>query len=386
MNRRSAMKSKLPLLRGKGPTILLAATLALFSFAAAFAQQGAVTAAAPSEFSVALRQISAAGRLADLRWADFSDYRVHVTNFYASADYAPAWLINNEPTQQAQTVIDVLKQAPTEGLNAEDYDGSRWADRLARLRQSPTPADQARFDAALTVCAMRYISDLHIGRINPQHFKFNLDVSTKKYDLPVFLRDKIANSADVRAALDQVEPPFAGYKRTLQALQQYMDLSQQDDGEQLPVPIKPIEPGGVYAGVPRLTRLLRLLGDIPNGAAPDSSSLYAGPLVDGVKHFQSRHGLTPDGRLGAQTVKQLNVPLSFRVELALGAVPIPSTAHRSEYPRISPANLQRGRHDRSHDERDRGQGLSARNSRLRKGHEVRGLPSVLERAAQHPTF
>jgi murein L,D-transpeptidase YcbB/YkuD len=155
---------------------------------------------------------------------------------------------------------------------------------------------------------------LHIGRVNPQHFKFNLDVSAKKYDLPAFLRDKLIQGADVRAELDQVEPPFAGYKRTQRALQQYMELSRQDDGEQLPVPAKPVDPGGTYDAVPRLTRLLRLLGDLPNGAAPENSNIYAGPLVDAVKHFQARHGLGPDGRLGTQTLKQLNMPLSFRVE------------------------------------------------------------------------
>ncbi|MGA8490701.1 MAG: L,D-transpeptidase family protein, partial [Terriglobales bacterium] len=221
---------------------------------------------------------------------------------------------NNDPSQQALTVIDVLKQADSKGLNAEDYDGSRWADRIARLRQSAAPADRARFDAALTVCVMRYISDLHIGRVNPQHFKFNLDVSAKKYDLPSFLRDKLIHGADIPAELDKVEPPFAGYKRTQQALQRYMELSLQDDGEQLPVPAKPVEPGSSYDGVPRLMRLLHLLGDLPESAASESSNVYAGSLVDAVKHFQSRHGLTPDGRLGPQTLKQLNTPLSFRVE------------------------------------------------------------------------
>jgi murein L,D-transpeptidase YcbB/YkuD len=161
---------------------------------------------------------------------------------------------------------------------------------------------------------MRYVSDLHIGRVNPQHFKFNLDVSAKKYDLPAFLRDKLIHGADVRAELDQVEPPFAGYKRTLRALQQYMELSRQDNAEQLPVPAKPVDPGGTYDGVPRLTRLLRLLGDLPDGAASENSNIYAGPLVDAVKHFQARHGLGPDGRLGTQTLKQMNTPLSFRVE------------------------------------------------------------------------
>jgi L,D-transpeptidase YcbB len=161
---------------------------------------------------------------------------------------------------------------------------------------------------------MHYLSDLHIGKVNPQHFKFNFDISPKKYDLPAFLRDKLIHGADVRAELDQVEPPFAGYKRTQSAKQQYMELSRQDDGEQLPVPAKPADPGGTYDGVPRLTRLLRLLGDLPDGAASENSNIYTGPLVDAVKHFQARHGLGPDGRLGIQTLKQLNMPLSFRVE------------------------------------------------------------------------
>jgi murein L,D-transpeptidase YcbB/YkuD len=293
---------------------LLLVTIGCLVWAAALGSQVTHAADASSEFAATLRQIAAAGQLPDLRWPDFSDYRIHVTNFYEATNYAPAWLNNDEPTQQAQTLIEVLNQADAKGLNAEDYDGSRWADRLARLRQSPSPADRAHFDAALTVCVMRYVSDLHIGRVNPQHFKFNLDVSAKKYDLTAFLRDKLIQGADVRGELDQVEPPFAGYKRTQGALQQYMELSRHDDGEQLPVPAKPVDPGGTYDGVPRLTRLLRLLGDLPDGAASGNSNVYSGPLVDAVKHFQARHGLGPDGRLGTQTLKQLNMPLSFRVE------------------------------------------------------------------------
>jgi murein L,D-transpeptidase YcbB/YkuD len=311
MKDRSATKSWF-LLRSTCLIVLLAAAAAVDS--STIGWQAASADDASSEFSATLRGIAASGRLPELRWPDFSDYRVHVSNFYESSGYAPAWLRNNEPTQEAQTVIEVLKQADSKGLNAEDYDGPRWADRLTRLRQSPSPADQARFDAALTVCAMRYISDLHIGRVNPQHFKFNLDASQKKYDLPVFLREKVINSVDVRAELAQIEPPFPGYKRTLQALQRYMELARQDNGEQLPIPAKPVDPGSSYEGAARLTQLLSLLGDLQNSAAPGSSSLYVGPLVDAVKHFQERHGLTPDGRLGAQTLKQMNTPLSFRVE------------------------------------------------------------------------
>jgi len=263
--------------------------------------------------SAALRQIADAGRLEDLRWPDFSDYRQHVRNFYEPAGYAPAWLRGTQPTPQALAVIAILQKAEAKGLAAEDYDGSRWAARLQRLA-SASDQDRARFDIALTVCTMRYISDLHIGKVNPKHFEFGLDVEHKKYNLPDFLRQRLIAAPDPGPVLEAVELQFPGYLRTKQALARYLDLARQDDGEQLPVPAKTVAPGSPYPGVPRLGRLLRLVGDLPQDAQlPADPNLYDGPLVDAVKRFQRRHGLQPDGRLGAQTVKMLNVPLSFRL-------------------------------------------------------------------------
>lgn len=262
-----------------------------------------------------LRELVTAGRLSDLRWPDFSDYRDLVKNFYESDHYSPVWQRNNQPSQQAKEVIEALQRADSKGLNSEDYDASRWPQRLTRLQSSGSPGDHARFDAALTVCLMRYISDLHIGRVNPRHVNFNLDVGSKKYNLPSFLREKIVSGENIQTALGAVEPPFDGYKRTQKALQHYLELSRQDDGERLPVPANPVEPGGVYAWARRLARLLSLLGDLPPGSAvPENSNLYDARLAAAVRHFQERHGLVPNGRLGAQTIKQLNVPLSFRVQ------------------------------------------------------------------------
>jgi L,D-transpeptidase YcbB len=84
--------------------------------------------------------------------------------------------------------------------------------------------------------------------------------------------------------------------------------------------MKPVEQGGHYAGVPRLIRLLTLVGDLPGGPVLADSDVYDAALVAGVKRFQTRHGLEPDGRLGKGTLAQLNTPLSSRVrqlELAL---------------------------------------------------------------------
>ena len=272
-----------------------------------------VTAAAPasSESKNVLREIVAAGRLDDLRWPDFPDYREQVKAFYETSGYDLAWVHDNQATPQAVAIIDNLRQADAKGLHAEDYDGSRWDGRMKQLSQS---AEAARFDVALTVCLMRYISDLHLGRVNPKNFNFGLNEKKSHYDLPQFVRQDLVNGQDIKGALEKVEPPFLGYKHTQAGLRRYMELSSQDDGEQLAVPSKALQPGSQYAGVPRLTRLLRLLGDLPADAVVPDGDVYQAPLVDAVKSYQIRHGLSPDGRLGPETVKQLNTPLSHRVE------------------------------------------------------------------------
>jgi hypothetical protein len=150
-----------------------------FGLLSAFAQQSGV-----SDVPTQLRAIGSAGQLAELRWPDFSDYRGHVNNFYGPAGYAPAWIRGDQPTPQALAIIDILTQADSQGLYPDDYDASRWPVRLAGLQKPHAARDTAIFDAALTVCLMRYISDCHIGKINPEHFKFGLSVEAKKYDLP----------------------------------------------------------------------------------------------------------------------------------------------------------------------------------------------------------
>jgi L,D-transpeptidase YcbB len=270
-----------------------------------------------SDGQASLRGIIQAGNLSELRWPDFSDYDKHVQKFYESYGYSLAWIRGTQPTAQAQELISVLLQAEQKGLTAEDYDGPRWGDRLAKLKPAtlqPSEADAVRFDAALTVCVMRYISDLHIGKVNPKHFEFGLDVEAKKYDLPDFLKEDVVDSSDVAGVLAKVEPPYPGYQRTIQALHSYLEFAKEYDGNQLPAIQKTITPGDSYSGVPQLIKLLRLVGDLPADASvPADETAYQAPLVDAVKSFQRRHGRTPDGRITAQTLADLNVPLTNRI-------------------------------------------------------------------------
>jgi murein L,D-transpeptidase YcbB/YkuD len=270
----------------------------------------ALTCAALTQPS-SIQSLISAGQLNEMRWPIFRDLQTSLREFYQPAGYAPAWVQGATPSPQALAMIDLFRNAWKKGLEPEDYDASRWNGRLHSLQNSNS--DASVFDVALTVSTMRYVSDLRIGRINPKHFQFGLTVEQKKYDLAKFLRDQLLPASDISAVLDAIEPPFATYRRTEQALTRYVQLAREDDGEKLPPPPKPIDLGQTYAGVPRLVRLLTLVGDLPPGTQPHDSQIYDSTLAEGVRRFQRRHGLDDDGRIGPATIIQMNVPLSDRV-------------------------------------------------------------------------
>jgi murein L,D-transpeptidase YcbB/YkuD len=263
-----------------------------------------------------LRAIVAGKSIADQRWPNFTDYRQESQQLYAATSYAPVWVHDGQATPQALAVIAALEASQQKGLNPEDYDALRWPPRLGALKTAPGDADTvAHFDAALTVSAMRYISDLHVGRVNPKHFEFGIDVEQKRYDLPQFFAHQLLGAGNVAQVLNQVEPPYLAYQRTEVALQMYLALAAQDHSLPLPEVQKTLVAGDSYAAVEGLAQRLYLLGDLPQSALANiEPGIYDGGLVDAVKRFQFRHGLGVDGRLDEKMLHQLNMPLNFRVQ------------------------------------------------------------------------
>jgi len=262
-----------------------------------------------------LRTLTSAETLAVLHWANFDDCRQNVQAMYEAIHYTPAWVREGQATPQALAVISALEDSQHKGLNAEDYDASQWPARLVALKAGSGNADTvAQFDAALTISAMRYLSNLRTGRLNPKPVGFGIDLNQKHYDLPQFLSQLVLTASNVQEVLNEVEPQYLGYKRTETALQTYLTLAAQDHSQPLPVPLQTVHIGDTYSSVAQLGQRLRLLGDLSQNAAVNSDgTAYDKPLADAVKHFQAHHGLNSNGELDKETLRQLNVSLSVRI-------------------------------------------------------------------------
>jgi len=262
----------------------------------------------------ALHVIVDSGRNADLRWPDFTPYRTDVAKLYETSGYSLLWVQNGRVRPQGLAVIELLQNADAKGLDPEDYDGSRWQGRILKLGQKPSEQDLASFDTALTVSAMRYIRAVYCGRVNPKEFKFQLDMGWVQLSLAEFIQTQVMNENDPAAEIQKLEPPFLGYRKLLALLPVYEAYARQDDGEKLPTVTKTVRPGQPYPGLARLGRFLQTIGDISRGAQLNpNATTYDGVLVEGVKHYQDRHGETPTGNLDPRTINELNTPPAVRI-------------------------------------------------------------------------
>ena len=250
------------------------------------------TRSAPKSDSYAdkLKPIVESKHIQVMHWPNFADYESQVQTFYDDRNYEVAWVDTKsdgslQPSAQATAFMQAFRDAAKKGLNPEDYDASLWAGRVRKLA-AKNDEDVATFDAAMTVCVMRYISDLRIGRVNPTHFNFDIDTADKKYDLPEFVSDNAVDADTVPKLIASVEPDSDLYRRTEEALAKYLQLAQEQaatPGLQQPLPTvaKPIAPGGSYPAAEALEARLQLEGDMAGGPAwpPPGSTAPPAPAA-----------------------------------------------------------------------------------------------------------
>jgi murein L,D-transpeptidase YcbB/YkuD len=189
------------------------------------------------------------------------------------------------------------------------------------------------------------------------------------------------------------DPSYPRYQRTLLVLQKYTQIEKEEVADPLPQVKKPVAARQQYEATGKLVRRLQFLGDLPPSlSVPENSLDYSGAVAEGVKHFQLRHGLDSSGKLEAQTITELNRPMSDLVEqlrLMLERfrwmphsfaqppiiVNIPEFVWRAHDSSLHPASPDHacGRRTRS----------AHTDASTRRGNEIPGLLALLECAPEH---
>ncbi|MGZ8157919.1 MAG: L,D-transpeptidase family protein [Methylobacter sp.] len=245
-------------------------------------------------------------------------------SLYKMSNHQLLWLGNADAEKNITGALDLLASAATQGLKPQNYDTETLRQKLPlALKLKPDAYKElALYDTALSISLLRFLHDLHYGRVNPQGINFNLKLREKKLiDLPLLIKNSLAQHTLAELPLS-VEPKLKQYQKLKQALANYRQLAASAPPFKLDMK-ETLHPGESHPQIAELRRFLTTVGDLPEdktASSAENPTLYTDAIVTGVKTFQKRHGLTADGQIGKGSVAALNVPLSQRVtqvELAM---------------------------------------------------------------------
>ena len=265
-----------------------------------------------------LRDLVRSGHHTELHWATFADIRPELERLYGRAHWEPLWVAGGRPTPAATQLIARLAASDSLGLDPADYDAA-WLGRaghdLAARSGTSSPSERARFDVGLSVAAIRFVSALDRGRVNPRvaHAQFFIPRPSRAPEAAV---DSLRRAELQGGVLRRLQPSLLHYQLLKNALARYRALERDSSLAMPPELPRDLKPGARLPQAARLRRRLTATGDYgPRGARPKAraDTLYAVDLVDGVKHFQRRHGLEPDGVIWPATAEELRRPFAENV-------------------------------------------------------------------------
>jgi L,D-transpeptidase YcbB len=249
--------------------------------------------------------------------------------FYRDRGFHLAWLdAAGRAGDRAEELIAALEAADGRGLDPADYAAAELRRRLADEPLGDEAIDA--LDAALTAAFLRYAGDLLDGRLSPQQVQGTWHLEPRRRDLAAVLAEAVGRDADMDSVLHAVEPQHAGYQKLLPVLDRYRRLAA--EGGWPEVPDGPVVAAGDAMEPARYRALVERLaaeGYLPPEVARASLDRLDAPAEDGeasgavlderlakaLRHFQDRHGIREDGKLGPNSLRELNVSAARRADL-----------------------------------------------------------------------
>ena len=225
-----------------------------------------------------------------------ADERAAAFGLYQRRGQLPIWQdVDGRPTAGARAVQELLAHLDGHGLDPREY------------QLTPPSADAVTADVSLTLGALRAMRHLHLGRVDPTTLSLPLPSWAEPHDFAAVLEAGVAAQTPA-SAISGMAPRYALYARLVDTLRHYRALAARPLPP-VPSPPRSVHPGEEYQGLAALEVRLQAFGDLvdPSPIEAGAPARLDGPVVEGLRRFQRRHGLTPDGVLGARTIAALQV-------------------------------------------------------------------------------
>lgn len=233
-----------------------------------------------------------------------------LNEFYAKRNYTPAWQLHEDSAKTTvKEFISFIRTTLDEhGLGDRNY---AFAALEAKVKSSGDDA-LAEADIIASDIVLRMARSLSGQDPTPQSKLHTWPLKRAKTDIAGGL-NKAISDGKVPDYLEHLAPQVKAYDKLKEALKHYREIQAKGGWIR-------IKPGGVVQEGfqdDRLTLIHNRLaqeGYMPFPQQVTKDDTYKGDLVQGIKDFQDTHGLYPDGNIGPETFRAMNVSTRERID------------------------------------------------------------------------
>jgi murein L,D-transpeptidase YcbB/YkuD len=239
-----------------------------------------------------------------------------LAQLYRDRAFQPLWIAADGPQPHVETFLKVMRGADREGLDPAHYHLQHIEGILGRgdpshgRMQAHERHALVDVELLLTDALITYVWHLRAGRIAPERINEVGSVDLTAADLLALVQQTLAAS-HFEDALQHLPPAQAGYTRLRQAVMTYQAIAARGGWPKIPDGPK-LQQGDRGSRVVALRNRLLITGDLEQNPL-SGGDLFDVALERGLRRFQARHGLEPDGVVGAATLAALNVPVEARL-------------------------------------------------------------------------
>jgi murein L,D-transpeptidase YcbB/YkuD len=239
-----------------------------------------------------------------------------LVRFYESRSFRLVWICEEGLLPHTEAFVQVISQAERDGLRSASYHLASIEQLMAeqRLAHAQPLAQNLRsqidLELLLTDAFFLYGAQITTGQINPRTLHEEWFAHRSEINLQSRLQQAV-ESNQVGELLQRLRPIHTGYGALQKALMSYWDIVAKGGWGVIPDGPK-LQRGDRGSRVIALRTRLWLTADSDRASAP-VGDVFDTSLEQALQQFQERHGLDPDGMVGASTLMALNVPAAARV-------------------------------------------------------------------------
>ena len=236
-------------------------------------------------------------------------------SFYNTRNYQFAWFSRDGLTEQARGFWNLHDYVTTyeDDSSLKDKKLQKKMDRLiAEDELSVSASDKNYINTELTLTQhfiMYMLNNYEKGYVKRKEME--RFIPRKKED-PIALADSLVNKKHKDDKyFEDVNESYKGLK---DQLGNYLTIAKNGGWPQINTVKKPLKKGITSPDIAIIKKRLMISGDL---SVNDTSQVFNDTLVTAVKNFQARHGFSETGSVSDSLIKEMNVPVTKRIEQLL---------------------------------------------------------------------